>query len=165
MLRLVPGHSGEQMRHSAEARNTRKEKPAADNKWKNGEPEVHGEGKNCAHGRQRPGNDLDLAHERKNSSRTTVYRESGVDPALRAAFNQNAIFAPCALELLNGFAGPSTRVAEDVNRPPRHVLGEKVLDFQLIERSKYCARDVRASIFRRSADIQQLRSIARSKKR
>ena len=92
-------------------------------------------------------------------------RKSGVDPGLRAALDQDAVVTSGALELLDGLARPRARLAKNVDGRARLVLREKGFDPEFVERDQSCARHMRAGIFRRRADIQQLMRIAGAEKR
>jgi hypothetical protein len=51
-------------------------------------------------------------------------------------------------------------MAQHVDRDARLVTGEKFLHVQLIQRNESCTRHVRAGIFWRRADIQELVGLA-----
>ena len=60
---------------------------------------------------------------------------SRVDPGLRAALDQDAVFTSGALELLDSFARPWACLADNVNGRAPLVLGENQVDPEFIERN------------------------------
>ena len=79
-----------------------------------------------------------------------------IDPALGAAFHQDAIVETCHAEFLHCFGGASSRLAEDVERPGRGAPAEKSRRVEIAEGDELCACHVSRGVFGRSADIEEI---------
>lgn len=121
---------------------------------------MHHECQNRPENIKRSNENLNLPHEREHAARSAVDRKSGVDPALGAALDQDAVITPGAFELLDGFCRPRACLAENIDGRAMFVLREKGADFELAEGNRFRAWHMRTRIFWRGANIQQFMGIA-----
>ena len=157
----IPGHLGEQYRNSACACDSGEKEPATEEERQNCEPGMHGECQNRTDRVKRPNNNLHLPHERKHFADAAVDWKARVDPSFRATLDEDAIGTSGTLELLDGLARPWARLAKNVYGRAWLVPRENGFDLQFVKRDRFCARHMRAGIFWRRTDIQQLMGIAR----